>query len=63
MMQVGRDRHRMKDYSRHRRWICRSRQGSSWLINSETLKSITGGICKSSECVCTKELKWKNLEL
>lgn len=56
-------RHGMEDYNRSRRWIFRSRQGSSWLLNGDMLKTITGGICKDSGCTCGKDWQWTNLEM
>lgn len=63
MTQAGRVRRGMEDYNRSRRWIFRSRQGSSWLLNGDMLKTVTGDICKDFGCACAKEWKWTNLEM
>lgn len=48
----------IEDSNRGRRWICRSRESSSWLLNSDLLKSITRGLHKVSRFACTKD-KWR----
>lgn len=48
----------IEDSNRGRRWICRSRESWSWLLNSDLLKSITRGLHKVSRFAYTKD-KWR----